>query len=180
MYEIMIEQKSTLDYVLDQFSEYIEDPHGPELVVKILNIFISELPNSQKPQKYIRYVLNRIHLDDSIVRSAAISCLGELGLNIDSLRKEITSVLLCFQNDTDNEVRERACYYLNTEKFAEENKKKTGECFTFNEINQIESCIEAAMGTIDDMSVVDLVNSIVFKEEENDGQVIKTKGEKKN
>ena len=54
MYEIMQGNRTTFDYVLDQFSEYIEDPDWPELVLKILNIFIEELENSKKPQKYIR------------------------------------------------------------------------------------------------------------------------------
>jgi hypothetical protein len=35
IYTIMRENRGTCDFVMDQFSEYIEDPHGPELVLKI-------------------------------------------------------------------------------------------------------------------------------------------------
>ena len=163
IYKLMKENKNTFDFVLDQFSEYIEDPHGPELILKIMNIFIKELPSSTKPQKYVRYILNRLHLDESSIRSAAISCLGELALKVESLREEIKSILLSFKNDTDNEVRERVAYYIENDMLMDKSK---GSVLSANQILEIERFMSNKLDLITgSMDIADIMNFTISEQQ---------------
>lgn len=109
--KLMKKKKDLYDKVFDFFCEYIEDPYSPKLVLIILNIFVENVQHCSDPCKCLRFILNRIHLDESKVRSAAVSCLGEIGMKIESVREECHDIIEAYLNDIDDEVRERAYYY---------------------------------------------------------------------
>lgn len=74
--------KAHYGMVYEFYCEYIEDPYSPELVLKILDklkLYVDKIDN---PNRYLRYILNRLHLDGSNIRAASISCLGEMALKV--------------------------------------------------------------------------------------------------
>ena len=95
--------------------EFIEDCEFSNLAVRILHLLGAEGPNTPKPQKYIRYIYNRVVLENAIVRAAAVSALAKFGLaeKADAVVKASIKVLLtrCL-HDPDDEVRDRAALNL--------------------------------------------------------------------
>jgi coatomer protein complex subunit gamma len=96
---------------LDHFCEFIEDCEFPELCVKILDLLGDEGPLTSNPPKYIRFVFNRVILETSPVRAAAVSCLAKFGVAYPALCKNGIVLLKRSMNDDDDEVRDRAAYY---------------------------------------------------------------------
>lgn len=81
-----------------------------------------EGPKTSQPTKYIRYIYNRVVLENAIVRAAAVTALAKFGVGqTDPEVKSSVSVLLtrCL-DDTDDEVRDRAA--LNLRLMSEENE----------------------------------------------------------
>jgi coatomer subunit gamma len=97
---------------LEHFCEFIEDCEFPELSVKILHLLGAEGPKTSTPARYIRFIFNRVILETASVRSAAVSSLAQFGLQVPSLRDSIVVLLQRSLNDGDDEVRDRAVYYL--------------------------------------------------------------------
>lgn len=94
--------------------EFIEDCEFSNLAVRILHLLGSEGPKTAKPAKYIRYIYNRVVLENAIVRAAAVSALAKFGLgHTDSVVKASIKVLLarCL-DDPEDEVRDRAALSL--------------------------------------------------------------------
>lgn len=74
----------------------------------------TEGPKTPTPTKYIRYIYNRVILENSIIRGAAVSALAKFGTNCpDASVKQSVKVLLArCQDDVDDEVRDRATLAL--------------------------------------------------------------------
>lgn len=73
-----------------------------------------EGPRTAQPTKYIRYIYNRVVLENAIVRAAAVTALAKFGVGqTDPEVKRSVHVLLtrCL-DDTDDEVRDRAALNL--------------------------------------------------------------------
>lgn len=114
---------------LSQLCEFIEDCEFTKLSVRILHLLGVEGPKAPQPSKYIRYIYNRVILENAIVRAAAVSSLAKFGVNVaDAGVKSSINVLLtryvfsigdwegltlsrCL-DDVDDEVRDRAALYL--------------------------------------------------------------------
>ncbi|KEI41878.1 uncharacterized protein L969DRAFT_14095 [Mixia osmundae IAM 14324] len=99
---------------LAQLCEFIEDCEFTKLSVRILHLLGVEGPKAPQPTKYIRYIYNRVVLENAIVRAAAVSSLAKFGVNVaDTTVKTSIRVLLrrCL-DDVDDEVRDRAALYL--------------------------------------------------------------------
>ncbi|KAI8334578.1 adaptin N terminal region-domain-containing protein [Chlamydoabsidia padenii] len=102
------------DAALSHLCEFIEDCEFTKLSVRILHVLGVEGPKAATPTKYIRYIYNRVILENSIIRAAAVSALAKFGVNVpDPLVKKSVKVLLtrCL-DDVDDEVRDRATLYL--------------------------------------------------------------------
>lgn len=119
---------------LAHLCEFIEDCEFTKLSVRILHLLGIEGPKTPQPSKYIRYIYNRVVLENAIVRAAAVSSLAKFGVNVvDVAVKKSVDVLLtrCVLNpptfvfisrssslflrcldDVDDEVRDRAAMYL--------------------------------------------------------------------
>jgi len=60
--------------------EFIEDCEFTKLAVRILFLLGREGPSTPHPTKYIRYIYNRVVLENAIVRAAATSALAKFGV----------------------------------------------------------------------------------------------------
>ncbi|KAA3462910.1 coatomer subunit gamma [Gossypium australe] len=82
--------------------EFIEDCEFTYLSTQILHFLGIEGPKTSDPSKYIRYIYNRVHLENATVRAGIL------------LQPHIFVLLRRCLFDTDDEVRDRATLYLNT------------------------------------------------------------------
>ncbi|KAK8558558.1 hypothetical protein V6N13_098211 [Hibiscus sabdariffa] len=94
--------------------EFIEDCEFTYLSTQILHFLGIEGPKTSDPSKYIRYIYNRVHLENATVRAAAVSTLAKFGAMVDTLKPRIFVLLRRCLFDNDDEVRDRATLYLNT------------------------------------------------------------------
>lgn len=62
--------------------EFIEDCEFTKLAVRILFVLGREGPSTPHPTKYIRYIYNRVVLENAIVRAAATSALAKFGVGL--------------------------------------------------------------------------------------------------
>ncbi|CAH8380228.1 unnamed protein product [Eruca vesicaria subsp. sativa] len=92
--------------------EFIEDCEFTYLSTQILHFLGTEGPNTSDPSKYIRYIYNRVHLENATVRAAAVSTLAKFGFMVESLKPRITILLKRCIYDSDDEVRDRATLFL--------------------------------------------------------------------
>ncbi|KAF5954864.1 hypothetical protein HYC85_007720, partial [Camellia sinensis] len=94
--------------------EFIEDCEFTYLSTQILHFLGIEGPKTSDPSKYIRYIYNRVILENATVRASAVSTLAKFGAMVDSLKPRIFILLRRCLFDSDDEVRDRATLYLNT------------------------------------------------------------------
>ncbi|CAL2278686.1 unnamed protein product [Prunus armeniaca] len=94
--------------------EFIEDCEFTYLSTQILHFLGIEGPKTSDPSKYIRYIYNRVHLENATVRASAVSTLAKFGALVDSLKPRVFILLRRCLFDSDDEVRDRATLYLNT------------------------------------------------------------------
>lgn len=97
---------------LAQLSEFIEDCEFTFLSVQILHLLGAEGPKSKDPSRYIRFIYNRVILENATVRAAALSALARFAAECPTLRPRIIVLLRRALYDSDDEVRDRATLYL--------------------------------------------------------------------
>lgn len=102
------------EQALSHLCEFIEDCEFTKLSVRILHLLGMEGPKSPQPARYIRFIYNRVVLENATVRAAAVASLAKFGVNsLDSkLRTSISVLLRRCLDDVDDEVRDRAALYL--------------------------------------------------------------------
>ncbi|XP_010254880.1 PREDICTED: coatomer subunit gamma-2 [Nelumbo nucifera] len=93
--------------------EFIEDCEFTYLSTQILHFLGNEGPKTSDPSKYIRYIYNRVILENATVRASAVSTLAKFGAMVDFLKPRIFVLLRRCLFDSDDEVRDRATLYLN-------------------------------------------------------------------
>ncbi|XP_057372762.1 coatomer subunit gamma-2-like [Daphnia carinata] len=96
---------------LTHLCEFIEDCEHTSLAVRILHLLGREGPRTKQPSKYIRFIYNRVILENAAVRAAAVSALAHFGATCEDLLPNILVLLQRSQMDTDDEVRDRATYF---------------------------------------------------------------------
>lgn len=83
------------EQALSHLCEFIEDCEFTKLSVRVLHLLGIEGPKSPQPTKYIRYIYNRVVLENATVRAAAVSSLAKFGLNsLDEKLSKSIKVLL--------------------------------------------------------------------------------------
>ncbi|EIE27371.1 Coatomer, gamma subunit [Coccomyxa subellipsoidea C-169] len=97
---------------LGHLCEFIEDCEFTYLSTQILHLLGVEGPKTKDPAKYIRFIYNRIILENATVRAAAVSSLAKFGALVEDLRPRIRVLLSRALHDNDDEVRDRATLYL--------------------------------------------------------------------
>ncbi|KAM7250867.1 hypothetical protein ACFE04_022750 [Oxalis oulophora] len=92
--------------------EFIEDCEFTYLSTQILHFLGIEGPKTSDPSKYIRYIYNRVHLENATVRASAVSTMAKFGAMVESLKPRVFVLLRRCLYDSDDEVRDRATLYL--------------------------------------------------------------------
>lgn len=97
---------------LSHLCEFIEDCEFTSLSTQILHLLGKEGPKSSDPAKYIRYIYNRVILENATVRASAVCALARFGFECESLRGRVIILLERILYDNDDEVRDRATFFL--------------------------------------------------------------------
>ncbi|GAB7339964.1 hypothetical protein MBLNU457_6480t2 [Dothideomycetes sp. NU457] len=99
---------------LAHLCEFIEDCEFTKLAVRILHLLGSEGPKTAQPTKYIRYIYNRVVLENALVRAAAVTALAKFGVGQKDpeVKRSVNVLLTRCLDDTDDEVRDRAALNL--------------------------------------------------------------------
>lgn len=98
----------TTESSLLQLCEFIEDCEFTMLSTQILHLLGELGPSTSAPARYIRFIYNRVILENSAVRAAAVSALAKFAASCPSLRTSIWTLLKRSLTDEDDETRDRA------------------------------------------------------------------------
>lgn len=109
---IIEENSDAREAGLSHLCEFIEDCEHSALATRVLHLLGREGPTTSSPSRYIRFIYNRVILEATEVRAAAVTALAKFGAQCVDLRSSILVLLKRCLLDSDNEVRDRATYYL--------------------------------------------------------------------
>ena len=98
----------TTESSLLHLCEFIEDCEFTMLSTQILHLLGELGPSTSAPARYIRFIYNRVILENSAVRAAAVSALAKFAAQCPSLRSSIMTLLKRSLMDEDDETRDRA------------------------------------------------------------------------
>jgi len=91
-----------------QLCEFIEDCEFTQLSTQILHLLGEMGPSTSAPARYIRFLYNRVILENAAVRAAAVSSLTHFAAACPELRASILTLLKRSLLDEDDETRDRA------------------------------------------------------------------------
>ena len=94
--------------------EFIEDCEFTMLSTQILHLLGELGPASSAPARYIGFIYNRVILENSAVRAAAVTALTKFAASCPSLRASIMALLKRSLVDEDDETRDRAAIAVAT------------------------------------------------------------------
>ncbi len=101
----------------------IEDCEFTQLSVEILHVLGKLGPTTAAPAKYIRFIYNRVILENAHIRAAAVSSLAMFGAKVESLTSNVLILLRRCQQDDDDEVRDRATLSIKLLEMGASNQK---------------------------------------------------------
>jgi coatomer protein complex subunit gamma len=103
----------TAESSLLHLCEFIEDCEFTMLSTQVLHLLGELGPTTSAPARYIRFIYNRVMLENSAVRAAAIGSLSKFAASCPSLRAPIVSLLKRGLDDEDDETRDRTSILVN-------------------------------------------------------------------
>ncbi len=114
MFDLIKFVPGSKEETLSHLCEFIEDCEFTKLAVRILHLIGVEGPKAPQPTKYIRYIYNRVVLENALVRAAAVTALAKFGVSQKDpeVKRSVTVLLTRCLDDTDDEVRDRAALNL--------------------------------------------------------------------
>ncbi len=114
MFDLIKFVPESKEEALAHLCEFIEDCEFTKLAVRILHLLGIEGPKTSQPTKYIRYIYNRVVLENAIVRAAAVTALAKFGVGQKDpeVKKSVQVLLSRCLDDVDDEVRDRATLNL--------------------------------------------------------------------
>lgn len=114
MFDLIKFVPGSKEETLSHLCEFIEDCEFTKLAVRILHLIGVEGPKTPQPTKYIRYIYNRVVLENALVRAAAVTALAKFGVGQKDpeVKKSVKVLLTRCLDDTDDEVRDRAALNL--------------------------------------------------------------------
>ncbi|XP_071960744.1 coatomer subunit gamma-2-like [Antedon mediterranea] len=127
---------------LAHLCEFIEDCEHTSLATRILHLLGREGPRTSSPSKYIRFIYNRVILENASIRAAAVTSLAKFGAHCESLLPSVTVLLERCLLDGDDEVRDRATFYLSVLK---EQQKQLNSAYILNGLNVSIAGLERAL-----------------------------------
>ena len=110
--DLMNSIPETKEASLLHLCEFIEDCEFSELIIQVLHLIASMGPTTMTPSRYIRFIYNRVILENASVRAAAINTLGCFATRVPELRESLITLLRKSLNDDDDEVRDRTAVLL--------------------------------------------------------------------
>jgi coatomer protein complex subunit gamma len=96
---------------LAHLCEFIEDCEYTQLSTAILHLIGQRGPTCNEPGKYIRFIYNRIVLENATVRASAVCAMAKFGMEVETLRPTVLVLLQRCLYDNDDEVRDRATFF---------------------------------------------------------------------
>jgi coatomer protein complex subunit gamma len=93
IFDIIHSIPESKEIALEHLCEFIEDCDFTTLAVRILHVLGTQGPSTNQPTKYIRYIYNRVVLENAIVRAAAVSALARFAEHLDESRERIKILL---------------------------------------------------------------------------------------
>ncbi|KKY24752.1 putative coatomer subunit [Phaeomoniella chlamydospora] len=110
MFDLIKFVPGSKEETLSHLCEFIEDCEFTKLSVRILHLLGVEGPKAPQPTKYIRYIYNRVVLENALVRAAAVTALAKFGVGQKDpeVKRRVKVLLTRCLDDTDDEVRDRA------------------------------------------------------------------------
>ncbi|KAK3298223.1 adaptin N terminal region-domain-containing protein [Chaetomium fimeti] len=114
MFDLIKFVPDSKEEALAHLCEFIEDCEFTKLAVRILHLLGLEGPKTSQPTKYIRYIYNRVVLENAIVRAAAVTALAKFGVGQKDpeVKRSVDVLLRRCLDDVDDEVRDRAALNL--------------------------------------------------------------------
>jgi coatomer protein complex subunit gamma len=114
MFDLIKFVPESKEEALAHLCEFIEDCEFTKLAVRILHLLGLEGPKTSQPTKYIRYIYNRVVLENAIVRAAAVTALAKFGVGQKDpeVKRSVDVLLTRCLDDVDDEVRDRAALNL--------------------------------------------------------------------
>lgn len=114
MFDLIKFVPDSKDEALAHLCEFIEDCEFTKLAVRILHLIGLEGPKTVQPTKYIRYIYNRVVLENAVVRAAAVTALAKFGVGQKDpdVKASVKVLLTRCLDDVDDEVRDRAALNL--------------------------------------------------------------------
>ncbi|RYZ10567.1 MAG: hypothetical protein EOO70_10325, partial [Myxococcaceae bacterium] len=110
--ELMTQLPELKEASLLYLCEFIEDCEFADLIVQVLHVVGRVGPATSAPSRYIRFVFNRVILENAAVRAAAVSTLGAFACRVPELRTSLAALVRRSAGDEDDEVRDRAVSIL--------------------------------------------------------------------
>ncbi|KAL8296350.1 hypothetical protein RB597_005770 [Gaeumannomyces tritici] len=152
---------------LAHLCEFIEDCEFTKLAVRILHLLGLEGPKTSQPTKYIRYIYNRVVLENAIVRAAAVTALAKFGVGQKDpeVKRSVHVLLTRCLDDVDDEVRDRAALNLRlmdeedelAEKFVKNDSMYSLSYFEHQLVMYVTSDDKSTFSTPFDMSNIPVV-----------------------
>jgi len=87
--QIITELPESKDFGIVMIAEYIEDCQHAELQIRVLNIINREVTRGFAPTSIIRYVNNRLNLEEVEIRAAAVGTLFKYAVKYENLKGNI-------------------------------------------------------------------------------------------
>ena len=88
--------------------DFIDDCEYTMLATKCIHIIADVGPTTNAPSQYIRFIYNRVILNNASIRAAAVTALSKFAAQSPSLRASIMALLKNCLQDEDDETRDRA------------------------------------------------------------------------
>lgn len=159
---------------LSQLCEFIEDCEYSKLATRILFVLGREGPKASEPSKYVRYIYNRVILENAIVRASAVNALARFA-RVPSLTESITILLKRCLGDPDDEVRDRAA--LNLAIIGDELSAKYVENDSMFALPQLEKALVMYVQEANYGSAFRIEDIQVISREESDAAALQSKTE---
>lgn len=126
------------ELTLSYLCEFIEDCEYSSLSCEVLYLLGQEAPSTSDPGKYLRYIFNRVILENPSIRAAAISSMASIGSRCDFLQGRILVLLRRCLFDADDEVRDRASSSI---ALLEKTSERTCESLNLNSFKKFEDVL---------------------------------------
>jgi coatomer protein complex subunit gamma len=99
--------------LLPRLSEYLEDYDSMPIARIICDFISGEVAQLDDPDALVPVLFNRVNLDVSSVRMAAVNTLAAIAVGCAGMKEKIVPLLELFSADEDDSVREEVLLFLN-------------------------------------------------------------------